>query len=490
MEIIIHGKPNAGSSKSTSPSDTLSQKIIEEFFNRRDEITDEEALIVEARNWKGKWNSVYTYKKNNLKEISENVGRSTYFAISLIIPQSYCCLISEVLLLLKKVYNDSIIGTYISDRGKYIVQNFDDSFAFEKLVQKIKGSHVNLEEDFDQKFIPCPEFNNTVRYSIMDCDSKAFVQTLRKVGRIIVTESEKTKDEKIANTNGYLVQNQQLQTELSDKKTEIEHLHSKLKKWEDDFSKSTSTNNGKIEELNKRIKILSAEKEKLQAEKNTLCESNKAVKNKLDSIASLLGVSGDTNKVPENKQPSARKPYNSLIFGCLLVNTLLVLILIFLQIFNLKDFIAEGTSVETDNYTELQNKIESLETAINDKFGALHTLILANNPVSTEGTESQSERPNGTEKAQKDVDCKLQIFQDQRPVEISSIDRGRTILINVTKQDGYDFVTSNLTAENVELLKRGEPFKLIKKEPGKAIIINYRSNDKTKLNEKNSLTFN
>ena len=48
----------------------------------------------------------------------------------------------------------------------------------------------------------------------MDCDSKAFVQTLRKVGRIIVTESEKTKDEKIANTNGYLVQNQQLQTEL------------------------------------------------------------------------------------------------------------------------------------------------------------------------------------------------------------------------------------------------------------------------------------
>ena len=485
MEIIIHGKPNAGSSKSTSPSDTLSQKIIEEFFNRRDEITDEEALIVEARNWKGKWNSVYTYKKSNLREISENVGRSTYFAISLIIPQSYCCMVSEVLSLLKKMYNESIVGTYISDKGKYIVQNFDDSFAFEKLVKKIKDSHVNLEEDFDQKFIPCQEFNNTVRYSIMDCDSKAFVQTLRKVGRIVITETEKTKDEKIANTNGYLVQNQQLQTELSDKKTEIERLHSKLKKWEDDFSKSTSTNNGKIEELNKRIKILSAEKEKLQTEKNTLCESNKAVKNKLDSIASLLGVSG-INKVPENKQQSTRKPHNTLIFGCLLVNTLLVLILIFLQIFNIKDFIAEGTSVETGNYTELQNKIESLETAINDKFGTLYTLISANKPASTEGTGSSSE----PEQSPKDVDCELQIFQDNRPVEISSIDREKTILINVKKHDGYDFFTSNLSEENVNLLKRGEQFNLGKKEQGKAIIINYRSNDKTKLNEKNSLTFN
>ena len=485
MEIIIHGKPNAGSSKSTSPSDTLSQKIIEEFFNRRDEITDEEALIVEARNWKGKWNSVYTYKKNNLREISENVGRSTYFAISLIIPQSYCCLISEVFLLLKNIYNDSIIGTYISDRGKYIVQNFDDSFAFEKLVQKIKGSHVNLEEDFDQKFIPCPEFNNTVRYSIMDCDSKAFVQTLRKVGRIVVTESEKTKDEKIANTNGYLVQNQQLQTKLSDKKIEIERLHSKLKKWEDDFSKSTSTNNGKIEELNKRIKILSAEKEKLQAEKNTLCESNKAVKNKLESIASLLGVSG-VNKVPENKQPPTRKPHNVFILGCLLANTLLVLILIFLQIFNLKDFIVEGTSVETGNYTELQNKIESLETAINDKFGTLYTLMSAYKPASTEGTESPSE----PKQSQKDEDCELQIFQDGRPVKISSINREKTILIQVKIHNGYDFFTANLSQENEDLLKNGKPFMLIKKEQGQAIKINYRSNDKTKLNEKNSLTFN
>lgn len=492
MEIIIHGKPNAGSSKSTSPSDTLSQKIIGDFFDRRDEITDEEALIVEARKWQGTWNSIYTYRKNKLEEISEGVGRPTYFAISIIIPKCYCCLVSEVFSLLKNMYNESIVGTYISNKGKYIVQNFDDSFAFEKLVKKIKDSYVNLEEDFDQKFIPCQEFNNTVRYSIMDCDSKAFVQTLRKVGRIVITEIEKTKDEKIANTNGYLVQNQQLQTELSDKKTEIERLHSKLKKWEDDFSKSTSTNNGKIDELNKRIKILSAEKEKLQAEKNTLCESNKAVKNKLDSIASLLGVSG-VNKVPENKQPSTRKPHNTLIFGCLLVNMLLVLILIFLQIFNIKGFIAEGTSVETDNYTELQNKIESLETAINDKFGALHTLIAASKPSSTEDTIPPSNQSTSTETAmhQKDVDCGLKIVQEGRPVNIDSIDRQKPITIIKEKEpEGYAFHTANLTGENADLLNIGKPFMLLKESNNRPIIINYRSDDLTKLNEKNKLTFN
>ena len=76
MEIIIHGKPNAGSSKSTSPSDVLSQKIVGDFFDRRDEIVDQEALIVDARNWNGIWYSVYTYRLFNLKEISEKISKA------------------------------------------------------------------------------------------------------------------------------------------------------------------------------------------------------------------------------------------------------------------------------------------------------------------------------------------------------------------------------------------------------------------------------
>ena len=102
MEIIIHGKPNEGCSKSTSSFDSsLSERIVDDFFTRWEDVKDKEALIVDARNWKGVWYSVYTYKLTGLREKSENAGRSTYFAISLIFKGAYCCLVSEVFSLLK-----------------------------------------------------------------------------------------------------------------------------------------------------------------------------------------------------------------------------------------------------------------------------------------------------------------------------------------------------------------------------------------------------
>ena len=63
MDIIIHGKPTAGSSLTTAGIDgALSQKIVDDFFEGMNRIKDPQALIVEVRYWKNVWYSVYTYQ--------------------------------------------------------------------------------------------------------------------------------------------------------------------------------------------------------------------------------------------------------------------------------------------------------------------------------------------------------------------------------------------------------------------------------------------
>ncbi|MCD8237153.1 MAG: hypothetical protein LUD00_11040 [Prevotellaceae bacterium] len=195
MEIIIHGKPHAGSSKGTSDIDGLARNIVEIFFNGRDEFEDEQSLIVDARYWKNSWYSVYTYRRSNLKGFSSGIGRTTYFAISLVVPGGYCRRVSAVYELLRNVCNDTVVGTYISGNGKYMVQNLYDNAAFLYIAEKIRKGYINTEEvAFDSEFVPLVNFSNDKKSNVLWCDSEEFIRCLKTSGRIIVTEGESVKD--------------------------------------------------------------------------------------------------------------------------------------------------------------------------------------------------------------------------------------------------------------------------------------------------------
>lgn len=68
----------------------------------------------------------------------------------------------------------------------------------------------------------------------------------------------------------------------------------------------------------------------------------------------------------------------------------------------------------------------------------------------------------------KDIDCKLTIFQDSKPVVASKINIDKEITVVVKPQKGYTFYTSNLEAINIT---NGTPFKLKKIDPKEPIII-------------------
>lgn len=507
MEVIIHGKPNAGSSKSTFPSDALSQRIVDEFFNRRDDFVDQEALIVDVRSWKGVWYSVYTYRLSNLKELSESVGRSTYFAISLIIQDGYCCLVSEVLSLLKKVYEEAIIGTYISNQGKYIVQNLDDSIAFDRVVKNIKDNYTNLVEIFDDKFVPQTEFRNDNRYSILDCDSKAFVQRLRTVGRIIVSDTEQAKDDKLQNVDKHINLYKKAQLELAEKDSKIVFFKGKIKELENALSEASSSTRGRIKKLEEEMAILSEKNQVLQTEIIRITSSYNAACDKLGKVAELLGCTGNFYNQEEKNGGTNDTSYKDYFNGrktiIPFINTFLILGLIIVLAFDFKESTKNDETIliseinrltdvleeKNDLLEEKDEKIQSLSKNL-EEFKSLNKELIAEAPSIFRNSQRPSTPPQTA--MSMDENCDIVIYQDNRPVKASEVDISKPIMIVIGKIiDGYSFHSHNL--KNPEILKAQKTLGEIILQPenkNKAITITYRSDDRNKLNEKNKMVFN
>lgn len=151
FEVILHGKPNAGCHKATPGiEEAFCQNLVDKFFQSMGSIKDNEVLIVDTRNWKGTWYCVYTLWLGG--NISDTADRASFLAITIVVSKQYYCLVSAVYDMLVKAYQKSVIGNYISKKGKYIVPDFSDNVTFESLVRSINSYFVNLSENFDESF--------------------------------------------------------------------------------------------------------------------------------------------------------------------------------------------------------------------------------------------------------------------------------------------------------------------------------------------------
>jgi len=201
MEIIIHGKPYSDSHRQSGGLDeTFVSSFTSTFFKDSGRLLkdmgSDEALIVDARNWRGRWYGVYTYTVR-VTDFANTPG--VYLAISAVFTDEYDCFTRDVYAKLKKACTDYVIGRYLSANGKYLVQDFADMQLFNGLVAFIRNNWDPIVETFDNGFIPQGEFRNNVLYNIDDCDSKAFLDVWRKCGRIIITPNTPSKDTLLKN---------------------------------------------------------------------------------------------------------------------------------------------------------------------------------------------------------------------------------------------------------------------------------------------------
>lgn len=468
FEIILNGKPNAGCHKATCGLDEgFCQNLVDKLFQSMNSIKDTETLIVDVRNWKGTWYSVYTlWLGGNILDIS---NRASFLAVSIVVPKEYYYLVSAVYELLVKAYKNSIIGTYISDKGKYLVSDFGDNSTFENLVAYINSNFINLSESFDDSFKLVTETVAIKYYSLLDCDSKAFVEDLKKCGRIFVSNSYESKDSRLLNTDKIHSELQSAQSELETKRSKITDLTNKVKELEAQLKNSNSKANKTLDSLQQQLDDLRKEKDSLLQQNNKYAENE-------NKIVQILGANNSMNVSSEHSKPDSYQSFK-LIRLLPIVNTILLLLL-FITIGLKSCESQEGTgSHQTLKREDLMLKIENLEGIIEEKEKQIRTL---KSPADGFGSYSE----DVSAEVGLDFDCGLQLFQDNKPVSSADIDVAKPLTIIVNNEiSGYTFHTSNLDAT----VESGKPFELRRKTPTAPIIINYRSDDLSKLNEVNKI---
>ena len=481
FEVILHGKPNAGCHNATQGLDvTFCQNLVDKFFQSMGSIKDTEVLIVDTRNWKGTWYCIYTLWLGG--NISDTADRESFLAISIVVPKQYYCLVSAVYDMLIKACQKSIVGIYISNKGKYIVPDFSDSSTFESLVKSINSYFVNLSENFDESFKQITENTTIKTYSLLDCDSKAFIEDLKINGRIFVSKSYESKDNRLSNTDKIHRELQSVKSDLETKTTKITMLTNQVKELEEQLNSKDSKASKTLSSLRKQLDDLTKEKSSLEKTITELSQKIDKYKENETKIVQLLSP-----KIPEAVSPRHLEDTNSrqsIKLKSILpfVNTLLLILLFVISgLKSCESQIQEFTgSEQKHNDEELMHKIDELQEIIKQKDIQIKTLT-------SSSSGSGASRGGTTIDYEFDVDCGLQCYQNSKPVNPSDIDPTKPLTILVKREEaGYAFHTDNLNAD----VQSGVQFNLIKKNPSKPITIIYRSADRAKRNEVNSIVIN
>ncbi|MDO4801002.1 MAG: hypothetical protein Q4A15_02430 [Prevotellaceae bacterium] len=480
---ILHGKPNAGCHKATDGmEETFCNNIVDKFFQLMSNIKDNEVLIVDTRYWKDTWYSIYTFWVGG--NILDTTNRGSFLAISIVVPNQYFCLVSAVYEMLAKTYQEYVISTYLSKDGKYIVSDFNNNSAFDKLVSVINSYFVNLSENFDASFKQTLESTPSKYYNLFDCDSKAFVEDLKKCGRIFVGKSYESKDTRLNNTDKCLKELQKTKIELNLSQSKINSLTKRIKELETLLNNKANENSDTIAILKEEIKKLIKEKSNLEKRLSELINKTSEYEKIIKQIAQLIGVKPSTHEpIPTPKEDLEHKIdiKNSLP----IVNTILLMILFLLNGLKSCDSQTQELTSETDKNTceELQNQMNDLQAIMAEGNGEIKSLQSSIDEYNPDDSNLNTDAIVNKQ----DVDCGLTCYQNNIPVEPNNIDINKPLTIIVKKEmAGYDFHVDNIKAA----IKSGEAFDLNKIDKNKPIIIKYRSENKSNCNKSNTLIIN
>lgn len=478
MEIIIHGKPGSRSSQMTPGLDNvLGNRIVDGFFNSMGSINEAGYMVVDAIFWDREWYSVYTFVLS--RGITDIADRPSYFAISIVLQGQYYCLVSEVYKQLKKVCSNYVIGNCISSDGKYLIPDFEDKLLFDGLVKEINKDYTNMLEDFDKNFRPVQEPQNNIFYNPIDCDAKAFVQSLRVNGRVIVCESAKAKDSLLGNVDKINSKLQQAQSIMQSKDVEIERLNKELSAIKTTLNDTGKKSGKRLNELENGVKALKAENETLKNLNQSYVSAIDSLRSKFTEIINIAKTVEKDNKRVEPqlaKQPQALGNRSKLLIVSF-VNTLLLIFLTFLLCIKSCESVYDRDKVEV---SERESKAAMSDAKSNSDEAQ---------SIDIDKAESTETVNYNTYEGKLDEDCGVSIMTDTS-IPIASdayIAAGSAIYLNVNKMlEGYDIHTYNL--KNSENLKMGKVFNVIPVDKNKPIIISYRTANINNLNPKNKIT--
>ena len=500
-EIIIQGKPYSGSKIATKGlNPTLVDRIFKIFFDTMGGIRIEKALIVDTMYWDSKWYTVYTYSRYaNITDKSDEdkAGRQSYFALSLIIPQAYLYLTSEVYKLLDKVYTETIEGVYISKSGKYLVQDFTNQDNFNIVVEKIKSEFAgsNLQDPIDVSFKK-EHSAQDIRYNVLDCDSKAFIEDLKANGRIIVGTGTEFPQKCAASVIiGKDTQIRQLSAKLTEQEEQIKTLNTNLTNAQQAANNSANSVKSQLQQLDSEIKRLQKDNDAI---KQQLSDKQNEFNELVDKIRALLPNSKTQKQVPAD-DPMDRGVSLKKFFRFLpLANFILIAVCICLLLlrngtpiptdYAVEELLTQVTQLEKDNKAK-DKELKELQASKTKQEQTIAQLISQLNEKSFQAITETAASATATPTLEKDIDCNvtLQNFKQEQIGNNSEINDGESLIIKWEPQTGYTWYAWNLSEDSKEKLKNAAnegsvivPIKYVKSAPNSEseVIITYRSSER------------
>lgn len=456
MDIILHGKPYSSSFLSTSSLDSeLVDNITKRFFDAMGNIKNEKGLIVEARFWKNQWYSVYTYSRfSGIRDASENTGRQSYISLSLVIPYAYFRLTSDVYSLLDQVYQKHILGNYISKDGKYLVSTFADTQNIFKIICKeinngLDGS--NIAEDFDNNFKTTS--TEILHYNLLDCDSNAFIDDLRKCGKIIVGEGNlfpaKCSNVVLMQKENQIKQLTATQTQLD---SELQLVKEKLSNASNKSSKQINELNGQINNLQSRNNTLTAE---LSAKNETLQQISALLPNARSGQPTDRDAGSTTHS--EDAYKHYKPTYSKWLRYVPVINGVLLLLFVAIILGKPTVNVAEEkyqqtiTKLSQDNkvYKDFIIKMNRTLTKMKQELNNANTTITALQSKESSATTISTEN---NVVPQDNIDANIRFTVNGNPAKLREKDGfnhfsahiGDTIVIKWSPTVGYQWNTTHL----------------------------------------------
>ncbi len=187
-QFFFHGNPSNGESTAKNKFDGLEEKVRDDFFKFVSNKDASPYLLCEIRRWKNTSYSIYSYYHDGRDYENRPNG---HCVLTLVVKNQYCRRTIDLYNLMIVIYKKGLQETlhYIDESGRFLIRSF---YGMEQLDYLGNDFYRNIDEstfsNIDNDF-QMPSGNEIELFNPLDADSQCFFDSLRKNGKVIVTEN-------------------------------------------------------------------------------------------------------------------------------------------------------------------------------------------------------------------------------------------------------------------------------------------------------------
>ena len=222
-QFFFHGNPSNGESTAKNIFDGLEEKVRDDFFKS---VTNKDAspyLLCEIRRWKNTFYSIYSYYHDGRDYENRPNG---HCVLTLVVKNQYCRRTIDLYNLMVVIYKRGLQETlhYIDESGRFMIRTFYGMEQLDYLGNDFyrnidENTFANIDNDFQTSL-----GNEIELFNPFDVDSQCFFDSLRKNGKVIITENVMSYKQQVVSLQSKVDRIEVIESNLQAANNQIERL--------------------------------------------------------------------------------------------------------------------------------------------------------------------------------------------------------------------------------------------------------------------------